>query len=128
MGFFEMIRIRTSNIENFIRSTYSGRYLFFGGSIINLRINSIDVRNDLLKVKLYFCSQKEQEMWDMQDLIMPRMRYSFKLDQQTNYHKLHLDIYEEEYFLPTLFLVRYGSHVYAFENQSKIIIIMLPCG
>lgn len=55
MGFFEMIRIRTSNIENFIRSTYSG-------SIINLRINSIDVRNDLLKVKLYFCSQKEQEM------------------------------------------------------------------
>lgn len=78
MGFFEMIRIRTSNIENFIRSTYSG-------SIINLRINSIDVRNNLLKVKLYFCSQKEQEMWDlMQDLIMPRMRYSFKLDQQTN--------------------------------------------
>lgn len=68
-------------------------------------------------------------MWDlMQDLIMPRMRYSFKLDQQTNYHKLHLDIYEEECFLPTLFLVRYGSHVYAFENQSKIIIIMLPCG
>lgn len=32
-------------------------------------------------------------MRDMRDLIMLRIRYSFELDQQTNYHKLRVSRY-----------------------------------